>query len=238
MRNVALAIRSVFFWTLSFAHFIPGALVITLLGLFLPPQRLQPFLLLFCRNVVRCTGARFSARRSPGFAPDGVCFYAANHVEVFDPFLIACATDRPIRGLELESHFKVPVYGWMMEKLGSVPVPDRLSREGFARMRANTKRALARGTSLVVFPEGTRTRDGKLGPFRSGLFRLAVDLQVPIVPVSLVGAYAVKRVGSRRLSPGEIVVHLHDAVPPGDDPVALRNHVREIVNGPLEDARD
>jgi len=232
--NAFLAIRSLFFWTLTYAHFVPGALGTTFLGLFLSPQRLQPFLTFFCRNVVRFTGARFSVRRSPGFATDGTCFYAVNHVEVFDPFIIVSATDRPTRGLELESHFKVPVYGWMMEKLGSVPVPDRPSREGFARMTRNTKRAFARGISLVVYPEGTRTRTGRLGPFRSGLFRLAVELQVPVVQLSVVGAFRVKHVGSRRLSPGEIVVHLHDAVPPGDDPVALRNHVWEVVNGPVE----
>ncbi len=233
MKDAFLAIRSVFLWTLSYAHFIPAALGITFLGLFLSPQRLQPFLRFFCRTIVWCTGARLSARRSPGSAPEGPCFYAVNHVEIFDPFLIVSLTDRPTRGLELESHFKVPVYGWMMDRLGSVPVPDRTSRAGLARMAANTKRAFARGISLVVYPEGTRTRDGKLGPFRSGLFRLAVELQVPIVPVSVVGAYRLKRVGSRRLSPAEVVIHFHDAVPPGDDPIALRNHVREIVNGPL-----
>lgn len=237
MRNALLTVRSILLWTLTWIHFIPGALGVTLLGILVSPQRLQPFLRFFCRNVVRLTGARFSVRRSPGFATEGVCFYAVNHVEIFDPFVIVSATDRPTRGLELESHFKVPVYGWMMQRLGSVPVPDRSSREGFVRMRENTKRAFARGISLVVYPEGTRTRTGRLGRFRSGLFRLAVDLQVPVVPVSVTGLYEVKRVGSARLSPGEIVVHLHDAVPPGDDPGALRDHVRAVINEPLEAAR-
>lgn len=236
MKDALLSLRSGFFWTLSIAHFVVAAPTITLLGLVLSPRALDPFLRLFCRNIVRCTGARFEVRRSPGSVTPGPCFYAVNHVDVFDPFLVVAATDRPTRGLELASHFRVPVYGWMMEKLGSVPVPDRPTREGLAEMNRATRRALDRGVSLVVYPEGTRTRSGKLGAFRPGLFRLAVEFQVPIVPVSVVGAFELKRVGRRRLSPARVVVHLHDAVPAGDNAVALRDHVHEVVNGPFRAA--
>jgi 1-acyl-sn-glycerol-3-phosphate acyltransferase len=236
MRDALLSIRSGFLWTLSIAHFVVAAPAITLLGLVLSPRGLDPFLRFFCRNIVRFAGARFEVRRSPGSVTPGPCFYAVNHVDVFDPFLIVSGTDRPTRGLELASHFKVPIYGFMMERLGSVPVPDRPTRAGLAEMNRATRRALDRGISLVVYPEGTRTRSGKLGPFRPGLFRLAVEFQVPIVPVSVVGAFRLKQVGRRRLSPSRVVVHFHDAVPAGNDALALRDHVHEVVNGPLEAA--
>jgi 1-acyl-sn-glycerol-3-phosphate acyltransferase len=117
-----------------------------------------------------------------------------------------------------------------------VPVPDRPTREGLVRMKQRTAEAMAKGIDLVVYPEGTRTRTGRVGPFRPGLFRMAVEMGRPIVPVSVVGAYALKRVGRARLGPARIVVHLHPAVEPGDDPAALRERVRRTVVGPLEAA--
>ncbi|GJM43839.1 MAG: hypothetical protein DHS20C21_06810 [Gemmatimonadota bacterium] len=234
MRELWLSVRSTFFWTLSGLHFLIFCPLLILLGRVLSKQATDPFLRFFSRNLIRLTGARYEVRRSPGSRVDRPCLLMANHVNIFDPFVIYPATEGVTRGLELESHFQVPIYGWLMESFGNVPVPDRPDRKGLDRMRRKTSEALTAGTSLIVFPEGTRTRSGRLGTFRTGVFRLAVDLQVRIVPVTVVGSFELKRVNRARLSPSTIVIHLHDAIEPGDDPVALRNRVREIVNGPLE----
>ena len=71
MRNAWLAIRSVLLWTVTWIHFIPAALVVTVLGMVLSPRAVQPFLRAFCRTIVFLTGARLRVRRSPGSAVDG-----------------------------------------------------------------------------------------------------------------------------------------------------------------------
>ena len=78
----------------------------------------------YSRNVVRLAGARVEVRRSPGFDPQRTCFFVSNHVNLFDPFVLYSAIPQFFRGLELESHFRIPVYGWLMKRFGNVPVPD------------------------------------------------------------------------------------------------------------------
>ncbi len=233
MKDFLLRVRSTLLWAAGFTHFFFGGMSLVVLSLIFRPERFPDWTLhTFCRNVVRLTGARLVVRRA-GHAPGRPCLFAANHVNVFDPFVVCCAVRGKTRGLELESHFKVPIYGTFMRAMGNVAVPDRINRQGLERLSAGTKRALDRGISVVVFPEGTRTRTGRTGRFRPGMFRMAVEFGVPIVPVTLIGAYALKRVGSSLLSPGVLEVLIHDPVEPGDDPEALREKVRAIVVGPL-----
>jgi 1-acyl-sn-glycerol-3-phosphate acyltransferase len=236
--NARLAIRSAFFWTLSVLHFFPACASIVLLGALVDRRRLDPLLKLFFRNVVRCTGARLVVRHEKGFDPVRTCVFAANHVEIFDPFLVYPAIPQVARGLELETHFRVPVYGWLMKSFGNVPVPATLTREGLERMRARAREAIAVGTSLIVFPEGTRTRSGRVGTFKAGSFRLAIELGVPVVPVSLAGAFQLKRVGDWRLRPSTVVVQLHAPIETkgmtADDARALAERVRGVVTEAVE----
>ena len=107
-----------------------------------------------------------------------------NHVNLFDPFLLYCAIPQFVRGWELESHFKIPGYGLLMKRFGNVPVPDVRRPADLKRMWRLTKEAVDGGTSLIIFPEGKRTRDGSVSEFEEGGFRLAQQLGVPIVPVT------------------------------------------------------
>jgi 1-acyl-sn-glycerol-3-phosphate acyltransferase len=94
------------------------------------------------------------------------------------------------------------------------------------------------GTSLIIFPEAMRTRDGHLNSFQDGGFRVAQQLGVPIVPVSLVGSFQHHRTGHWMLWPATITVHLHDTIYTKglskEDVPALREKVREIISAPIE----
>ena len=238
MRGLGLALRSAFLWTLSILHFFPVCTFLVLLGVFVDPRRNDRPQRVFFRNVVRFAGVRLRVERSPGFDPERTSFFVCNHVNLFDPFVIYSAIPQFVRGLELESHFDVPVYGWMMRRFGNVPVPVERTAVSVRAMKQRCREALADGVSLIVFPEGTRTRSGRVGPFHSGVFRMAREFGTPIVPMSIVGAYEFKRVGSWLLRPSTIVVHLHDTIEPdSSEPMAtLKERVRSIVQGPVEDA--
>jgi len=102
-----------------------------------------------------------------------------------------------------------------------------------------TKEAIEGGTSLIVFPEAKRTRDGSLSEFQDGGFRMAQQLGVPIVPVTLVGSFEHHRTGNWMLWPATITVHVHDAIETTgltrDDIPALRDRVRGIIASALSD---
>jgi 1-acyl-sn-glycerol-3-phosphate acyltransferase len=95
-----------------------------------------------------------------------------------------------------------------------------------------------KGTSLIVFPEAKRTRDGQLSEFQDGGFRVAQQLGIPIVPVSIVGAFQHHRTGHWMLWPATVTIYLHDTIDTNglrkEDVPQLRQRVRETIAAPIE----
>jgi 1-acyl-sn-glycerol-3-phosphate acyltransferase len=241
LRRAWSIVRSFLRWTLSAAFFFPVCSFLVLLGIFIDPRKNDGAQRVLSRITMRLAGARLVVRRSPAFDPARTCFLIVNHVNLFDPFVLYATVPQFFRGLELESHFHIPVYGWMMKRFGNVPVPDENRPSDLKRMWRMTRAALDSGVSLAVFPEGQRTRDGHVGPFKDGVFRMAVQFGTPIVPVSLVGSYEFNKKRSWFIRPGTITVCLHDVIETKDlrkeDVPALRDRVHTIVSTPVEELR-
>ena len=238
MRRTWLAVRSALLWVVSGLHFFVVAPVLVVLAIFLDPRKHDWLQRSFCRQIVFFAGARLEVRRAPGFDPQRTCFFLVNHVNVFDPFVLYCAIPQYVRGWELESHFRIPAYGWLMKRFGNVPVPDVRRLSDLKRMWRMTQEAMNGGTSLIIFPEAKRTRDGHVSEFQDGGFRVAQQLGIPVVPVSLVGSFQHHRTGHWMLWPATITVHLHDTMETKgmakEDVPALRARVREMIAAPIE----
>jgi len=239
MQRVSLILRSVVRWLLSVLHFFTVCPVLVVLAFFKNPRHNDAPQRWFSRNVVRLAGATVEARLAPGYDPARTSFFVVNHTSLFDPFVLYCAVPQFIRGLELESHFKIPAYGWLMKRFGNVPVPDVRKPSDLKRMWRLTKAALDSGVSLVVFPEGKRTIDARVGEFEDGVFRMAHHFGTPIVPVSLVGVFEWDHKGSWLLRPSKIVVHIHDTIETAglsrEEIHALRERVRCIISAPIDE---
>ena len=111
--------------------------------------------------------------------------FVANHRSAADVFLL-CLLPWEMKFLSKRSVFRIPLLGWLMRTAGDIPISrgDKDSaREALDRMRSR----LQAGSSVVVFPEGTRSADGSLAPFREGAFRLAIELGVDVVPLAIRG---------------------------------------------------
>jgi 1-acyl-sn-glycerol-3-phosphate acyltransferase len=237
MKRAWLAVRAAFLWILSGLHFFLVAPTLVFLGIFLDPHKHDWLQRSFCRRIAYLSGAHVEVVRSPGFDPKRTCFFMVNHVNLFDPFILYCAIPQYVRGWELESHFKIPAYGWLMKRFGNVPVPDVRRPSDLKRMWRLTQDAIDGGTSLIIFPEAKRTRDGHIDVFEEGGFRVAQQLGIPIVPVSLVGSIKHHRTGHWMLWPATVTVHLHDTIDTKGmtkkDVAALRERVREIISAPV-----
>jgi 1-acyl-sn-glycerol-3-phosphate acyltransferase len=240
MKRAYLTVRSLIVWTVSLVHFGVVCTFLVLLGLFFDPRKNDRPQRVFFRNILRLAGVKFEICRSPGFDPGRTSIFICNHVNIFDPFVIYSAIPQFVRGFELESHFKIPVYGWMMGRFGNVPVPDNPSRAGLEIMTQRAKAALDSGISLIAFAEGGRTRDGHVAPFKKGIFNLAQKFAVPIVPMSIVGSYQFFQTGHWMLYPGKITVFMHDTIDTsciGKDEINdLVERVYQIVSAPVEDS--
>ena len=242
MKMLYLNVRSAFFWALCGLFFFLTAPLLILLAIFVDPRKNDWPQRALCRAVIRLAGARFEVRSSTQFDPKRTGIFISNHVNLFDPFILYSAIPQFFRGLELESHFKIPVYGWLMKHFGNVPVPDVKSPSELKRMWRMTRAALDSGVSIVVFPEGGRTITGRVGEFQEGAFRMAHQFGYPITPVSVVGSFEFNNKLSWMLRPAKIVVHLHDTIETTglskQDVAALRDRVREIIARPIDEALD
>jgi 1-acyl-sn-glycerol-3-phosphate acyltransferase len=239
--RVWLVVRSVAVWTIGLAHFAVGCSLFAIGTFFIDPVRYDGAMRAFSRNIFRLAGVGFRVERAAGFDAMRTSLFVANHIDLLDAFIIYASVPQLVRGIELESHFRIPFYGWLMKGLGNIGVPGDDRPDSYRRLVADTKRSLDRGVSLAVFPEGTRTRTGLVGPFHVGFFRLAIRLGCPIVPVSIVGAYEFSRKGSWLMRPSTIVVHLHDTIETRGltraDAEALMTRTRRIVSDPVDQSR-
>ena len=232
-------LRSIFLWFVSWLHFLIFVPVLIALGIVLDPRKHDWLQRGLCRRIAYFSGAKIVVKRSPGFDAQRTCIFMANHVNVFDPFMLYCGIPQLVRGWELESHFRIPIYGWLMKRFGNVPVPNVRNPRDLKRLWRMTQEAINGGTSLIIFPEGKRTRDGHVNDFEEGGFRLAQQLGVPIVPASLVGSFHHLRTGDWTLKPATITIFLHDTIETKglkkEDVPELKARIKEIIARPVEE---
>ncbi len=238
MKRIWEILRSLFLWGLSWLHFLFVVPVLIGLAVVLDPRKHDYLQRGLCRRIAFFSGAKVVLKEDPGFDRTRTSFFMVNHVNLFDPFILYCAIPQLVRGWELESHFRIPIYGWLMKRFGNVPVPSVRGPKDLKRLWRLTQEAVNNGVSLIVFPEAKRTRDGHISDFEEGGFRLAQQLGVPIVPVSLVGSFQHLRTGDWILRPTTITVHIHETIETTglkkEDIPALKERVRNSIAPPVE----
>jgi 1-acyl-sn-glycerol-3-phosphate acyltransferase len=181
------------------------------------------------RVVLKAWGVRVVVR---GDAPRGPVIYAVNHGSVLDIPVIFAHLPGSFRIVHKRSLYLIPLIGLYLYCSGHIGI----DRSKAFRARKSLERAaqrIAGGTSVAVFPEGTRSADGSVRPFKKGSFVLAIEAGVPVIPVSLAGVKRVAPQGLFRLRPGELAMTLHAPVPTAgrcvEEAGALAEQVRGIV---------
>lgn len=170
--------------------------------------------------------------------PRGASIVMANHSSNLDPdVLLPLLPGRVVIYLKA-SLMKIPVLGYAMRLAGFIPVVRDGSVESAKAASKLARRALEQGSCLVLFPEGTRSRDGSLLPFKKGPFFLAMESGAPVVPVSIAGTTALLPKGSKRLKSGTVTVTFHEPVHPADfaDKDALMLAVRNAIESRMRTA--
>jgi len=149
--------------------------------------------------------------------PDGPIIVMSNHASNFDILAMQGYFPRPLSWIAKKELFKIPVFGWSMQRGGYIALDRGDGRKALKSMDEAAQK-IRGGTSVIIFPEGTRTRDGHLLPFKRGGFLLALKACVPVVPVSIVGSFAINPGGSLGLNLGrsvELKIHPPIALPAG-----------------------
>jgi 1-acyl-sn-glycerol-3-phosphate acyltransferase len=163
----------------------------------------------------------------------------ANHESQADPFLLSFLP-WDMRWVAKEELFRPPVTGWAMRFGGDIPI-RRGEGESVRVMMKECERALAAGISVMMFPEGTRSRDGELLPFRDGAFRLAIAAGVPVLPVALAGTRQMRPKHSKWFGKAHACAKILAPLPTtglvADDVGALRDRTRDAIGAVLPELR-
>lgn len=163
----------------------------------------------------------------------------SNHESTSDPFLLS-ALPFDMRFIAKEEIFKMPLLGWLMKFSGDIPL-RRGDKESVKEMLTEVQRTLKAGVPVMVFPEGTRSPDGNLLPFKDGAFLMAIDAQVPLLPLALAGTRECRPKGSLWFGDADARVRILEPIPTEgmtrDDVPRLKELARARIEEGLAEVR-
>jgi 1-acyl-sn-glycerol-3-phosphate acyltransferase len=199
----------------------------------LPRKAVWPLATALFRLTLQLAGVRVRAEGREFLPAHGHVLLMGNHVNWLDHLILVSLLPNPVAGFEKVENFRIPIYGFLMRRWGNVPVSRRADPDEARQAVAAATRLLAEGVWFGMFPEGTRTRNGELGPFKKGGFHLALDAQAVIVPFAYRGAREVMSTGRWWAAPGEVWVCFGKPIAPqayGKDHLdALVSDTREAI---------
>ena len=188
------------------------------------------------RLILATTGVRVHTSGVERVPSDGGYVFISNHQSIYDIPILFSVLPFQLRIIAKASLGAFPVLGWHLRYTGHLLV-DR-AKPGSTTLK-QVAGLMSRGHSLLVFPEGTRSADGRVGRFKRGLFLTAVEAGLPVVPVAVIGSRHVMLKGRLMTCPGVVEVVVHDPLPTRaltrDDVRGLADQAHAIVSATVSE---
>jgi 1-acyl-sn-glycerol-3-phosphate acyltransferase len=224
-------LRTFFF----FALFIPWTLFVLFTGVplsFLKADYLHSYARFWARVGLLLAGVRLEVHGQQHLPAQGPVIYMANHQSNFDILALFAGLPVQFRWLAKEELFHIPLFGWSMRRSGYIPI-NRSDRKKALQGMLQAVQRINEGASVVIFPEGTRSPDSTLLPFKKGGFSLALQAQAPIIPVAIIGSGDIMPKHQRWIQKGSIRVDIFPAISTAGRSVAHRDATLEEVRLPI-----
>lgn len=204
---------SLYIWIVGGFYFICICFITIFLTFFLKPETFDPLLKKSFKLLFKIIFVKVRVEGEENVIPNQTYLFMSNHVSLFDIPLLGAYIPTFVRAVEALRQFKWPVYGWAIRRLGNIPI-DRKNIHASIRSMKKTERVLKKGKSMAILPEGHRTLDGRLGPFKKLPFHLAKQAKVPIIPIGLSGLFQLKSKDSWVIRPRPITIRFGRPVTP------------------------
>ncbi|SDZ79850.1 1-acyl-sn-glycerol-3-phosphate acyltransferase [Desulfuromusa kysingii] len=226
-----------------YLYFFPVTLIFSFIALFISlfsQNKTHSFVRFWGRSCLIFAGLKIQTRGTENIVLDSPAIYVSNHQSNFDIPIIYAGLPVQFRWMAKQELFRVPFFGLAMKRSGIIAI-DRSNRRTTIHSISAAARRIKEGTSVVIFPEGTRTPDGQLQEFKKGALLLATKAQVPVVPIAIHGSYQIQPKDRWLVKGGPLHI---EVLPPisttglkSSDLDALTQKVRQQIAQSLEGAK-
>jgi 1-acyl-sn-glycerol-3-phosphate acyltransferase len=206
-----ITVSSLYRWSIGLLYAAVLCFVVIVCSLFVPTRVYDPLFKALQRGLFKLLFIPVDVEGAETLEDGRAALVMANHVSIFDIPLLGGFLPGVVRGVEWEPHFRWPLYGPLIRRIGNIPI-DR--ENVFSSMKSLQKahKRLAARHSLVILPEAHRTTDGKLRQFKRLPFHLAKNAGVDIVPVGLSGLFSLKSKNSWKIRSTRLKVAIGEAI--------------------------
>lgn len=191
----------------------------------------------WAKSIIKATGSTVEVIGAENLIYDRPVVYIGNHLGIFDIPVLMSSIKAPIGFIAKIEMEKVPVVRDWMKFMHSIFMDRANLRKSAAAIIEGVKTIKA-GHSMVIFPEGTRSKDGKLLPFKAGSFKLATKSKAPIIPFTIIGTGEIYELNGKKIKPSHVTLYFHPAIETKDltkeEQEDLHNSVRDIVASKLK----
>jgi 1-acyl-sn-glycerol-3-phosphate acyltransferase len=230
-------ILSIYLWTVGLLYFVIFLFFALFVSLFYKPYQYDPWLKSMLRYFFKILWIGVEVEGLEQLKSEKTYLFMSNHVSLFDIPLLGGFVPGFVRGIEARRQHQWFLYGWVMGRLGNIPIDRGKIHQSIKTIRQTIK-IMKTGISIIVLPEGHRTLDGKLRSFKKLPFYLAKQVESDIVPIGLSGLFYLKRKGSWIIRPTTLKIKFGTAVSLDEiqslSIVDLRDKVRERIQGLIE----
>ena len=215
-----------------FITLVLGILVIVLSFFVRSGNPMHNIARLWGRSILAASRIKVTVTGMSNIDPASPYIYMPNHQSNFDIPVLLGHLRVQFRWLAKMELFKIPIFGRAMRKAGYISI-DRNNRESAFKSLAVAANQIKNGVSVLIFPEGTRSRDGNIQSFKKGGFVVAIDAGVPIVPVVITGTRAIMPKGKFRVYKGHVRMDIQKPIPTStytrETKAALMESVRRVI---------
>lgn len=226
--------RTVLTWVVGVLVTIAGAFAVLVLVPFDPASpRIDAVIRWWARSWLLASGTGVTVEGQENIDPSKSYVVVANHLSTLDIMVCFLAVPVPIRYLAKKELFRIPLLAQAMRAIGIIEV-DRAARTSIHNsVNRQAKELIEHERSIIIYPEGTRPRDGVMKPFKKGAFTMAIASQLPVLPLSIHGTYQAAAPGRPWFRGGEVTAVVDPSIPTegmtAADTDDLRDRVREII---------
>ena len=228
---------AIYLWSVGLLYVGAFCIIGVLLSFVVPQKALDPWIKKMLRFLFTLLHSKVVVEGAEKIDPNKTYLFMSNHVSLLDVPLLGAYIPTFVRGVEAGRQFRWPFYGWFIRRMGNIPI-DRENIHASIQSIRKAQRYLKTGTSIAILPEGHRTLDGKLRPFKKLPFFLAKEAEVDIVPIGLSGLFHLKRKGSWLIRPTTLKVKFGEIITAERvrslSTIELRDATREQIQSLIE----